>query len=164
MLCDFHVHSTWSDGTFTPRELAEEAHRVGVGCFALTDHDDLAGIAEAASRGAELGVDVRLGVESSVNEEVPGAGENVKVEFTEFEVNDVAIELVKDGPDGDIVTLPFDSVVYYLANLQVEEVSDLVQIDWPVPGQDLAPSTPRVPLRSPHARAPIAFVPSALGP
>lgn len=69
MICDFHVHSTWSDGTFTPRELAEEAHRVGVGCFALTDHDDLAGIAEATSRGAELGVEVVPGVEISVNEE-----------------------------------------------------------------------------------------------
>ena len=69
MICDFHVHSTFSDGTFTPTELVDEAKRVGVGCFALTDHDVVGGVAEAAARGADAGVEVVGGVEISVNED-----------------------------------------------------------------------------------------------
>ena len=50
--CDFHVHSTFSDGTLTPSEIVERAQHAGVGCLALTDHDEVAGIdvAEAALR------------------------------------------------------------------------------------------------------------------
>ncbi len=69
MICDFHVHSTFSDGTFTPTELVDEAKRVGVDCFALTDHDVVGGVAEAATRGADAGVEVVAGVEISVNED-----------------------------------------------------------------------------------------------
>lgn len=69
MICDFHVHSTFSDGTFSPAALADEARRVGVDCFALTDHDDVGGIAEARARGGQLGVEVLPGVEISVSEE-----------------------------------------------------------------------------------------------
>lgn len=69
MICDFHVHSTFSDGTCTPTELVDEARREGVACFALTDHDDVAGVGEARARGAELGVEVVPGVELSVCED-----------------------------------------------------------------------------------------------
>ena len=36
---DLHVHSTASDGTFTPTELVAEAKRCSLSAFALTDHD-----------------------------------------------------------------------------------------------------------------------------
>ena len=55
---DFHVHSTLSDGTLTPRAVAERAHAAGVDLFALTDHDEVGGVTEAAQRGSELGVQV----------------------------------------------------------------------------------------------------------
>ena len=42
-LTDLHVHSTASDGTFTPSELVAEAKKVGLKAFALTDHDTVAG-------------------------------------------------------------------------------------------------------------------------
>ena len=45
--CDFHVHSTVSDGTLTPAEVVTRAHRKRVDAFALTDHDSVAGIAAA---------------------------------------------------------------------------------------------------------------------
>ena len=52
-LIDLHTHSTASDGTLTPSELidAAEAHRLAV--VALTDHDTVGGLSEAARR-AEL--------------------------------------------------------------------------------------------------------------
>ena len=38
-IVDLHVHSTESDGTFTPPDLVTEAKRTGLSAFALTDHD-----------------------------------------------------------------------------------------------------------------------------
>lgn len=45
-LIDMHVHSTFSDGTNTPKELVEIAKRKGLAAFALTDHDTVDGLAE----------------------------------------------------------------------------------------------------------------------
>ena len=42
MLVDFHVHSTASDGTFTPAELAEKGRAFAA--IALTDHDNCDGL------------------------------------------------------------------------------------------------------------------------
>lgn len=44
---DLHVHSTRSDGTYSPEELVNYAREKGLFAFALTDHDTVAGIDEA---------------------------------------------------------------------------------------------------------------------
>ena len=44
LLCDLHMHSTASDGTLSPRELAQEAIARGLGAAALTDHNTTAGL------------------------------------------------------------------------------------------------------------------------
>ena len=36
---DLHTHSTFSDGSDTPTQLAEKAHDLGISAIALTDHD-----------------------------------------------------------------------------------------------------------------------------
>jgi hypothetical protein len=46
---DLHAHSTASDGTDAPADLARLAKDAGLGCFALTDHDTTAGLVEAAA-------------------------------------------------------------------------------------------------------------------
>lgn len=52
---DLHVHSTASDGTFTPPEVVRAARTAGLDVVALTDHDTTAGWAEAeAARPADL--------------------------------------------------------------------------------------------------------------
>lgn len=63
---DLHAHSTVSDGTMAPRALVERAHAQGVELFALTDHDEVAGLHEAALAAAEIGLDFVPGVEISV--------------------------------------------------------------------------------------------------
>jgi predicted metal-dependent phosphoesterase TrpH len=68
LVCDFHAHSTASDGTLTPIELVEAAHRCGVNVLALTDHDTLAGLPEALVRAEELGLELLPGIELSVSE------------------------------------------------------------------------------------------------
>lgn len=64
-LTDLHVHSTASDGTFTPAELVAEAKKAGLKAFALTDHDTVAGVAECIANGNKEGVEVIPGIEIS---------------------------------------------------------------------------------------------------
>ncbi len=42
--CDLHTHSTFSDGTFTPEEIIDQAVRIGLAAVALTDHNTVAGL------------------------------------------------------------------------------------------------------------------------
>ncbi|MGD9943140.1 MAG: 3',5'-nucleoside bisphosphate phosphatase [Burkholderiaceae bacterium] len=55
-----------SDGTLAPAEIARRAHAHGVQMLALTDHDEVGGLAEAARTAAELGMVFVPGVEISV--------------------------------------------------------------------------------------------------
>jgi predicted metal-dependent phosphoesterase TrpH len=63
---DLHCHSNVSDGVLTPIELVRRAHRNGVELFALTDHDELGGLAEAQREADVLGMRFVSGVEISV--------------------------------------------------------------------------------------------------
>src|SRR5262245_31842652 len=63
---DLHSHSTVSDGTLTPREVVERAAEHGVELFALTDHDEVSGLIEAASAARDVGLAFVPGVEISV--------------------------------------------------------------------------------------------------
>ncbi|MHC1683647.1 MAG: PHP domain-containing protein [Clostridiaceae bacterium] len=62
---DFHMHSTASDGTLTPREVVQLAKNNNVDIIALTDHDNTTGIDEAIAEGLKLGVKVIPGLELS---------------------------------------------------------------------------------------------------
>ena len=61
---DLHMHSSVSlDGDISPRGLAELCQQDGVTLAALTDHNDIAGVAEFVWRGAQLGVHTIPGIE-----------------------------------------------------------------------------------------------------
>lgn len=62
---DLHVHSTASDGTYTPAELVQLAVSAELSAFALTDHDTIAGISEAKLAAADCNCEVISGVELS---------------------------------------------------------------------------------------------------
>lgn len=64
---DLHCHSTASDGTLAPADVVRRAHANGVDLLALTDHDELLGLPEAAATAAELGLNFVPGVEVSVS-------------------------------------------------------------------------------------------------
>jgi hypothetical protein len=63
---DLHAHSIRSDGTLTPQALVERASERGVELFALTDHDEVSGIAEARRCAQARGLRFVAGVEVSV--------------------------------------------------------------------------------------------------
>ncbi len=82
---DLHVHSTCSDGTFSPRELVDYAIKKGLAAFALTDHDTVDGLEAAISYAENLRrrEDVDTG---QIPEVVPG------IEFsTEYQGSDIHI-------------------------------------------------------------------------
>lgn len=60
-----HIHSTCSDGTFTPREIARAAHGRGISILALTDHDTLDGVGDFMRACNEYGVRGISGIELS---------------------------------------------------------------------------------------------------
>lgn len=64
-ICDFHTHSTSSDGRFSPSQVVTKAYANGVKYLSLTDHDTLSGIPEAIE--ASLGLDMKFipGIELS---------------------------------------------------------------------------------------------------
>lgn len=70
MKVDFHCHSTASDGTLSPSEVAEFAVRGGFAALALTDHDNCDGVGELAAKSGG-GTRLYAGVELSIE---PGEG------------------------------------------------------------------------------------------
>jgi predicted metal-dependent phosphoesterase TrpH len=64
-LVDLHTHSLFSDGTDSPAELVRRAAELGLEALALTDHDTLEGLEEAAAESARRGLLFLRGIELS---------------------------------------------------------------------------------------------------
>jgi 3',5'-nucleoside bisphosphate phosphatase len=64
-MIDLHTHTDQSDGTLSPRELVEEAARVGREALAITDHDTFAGYDQALEHAARASIELICGVELS---------------------------------------------------------------------------------------------------
>jgi len=60
-----HLHSSCSDGVLPPEELVQRCAQVGLAAIALTDHDEVAGVARAMAEGSKLGLAVVPGIEIS---------------------------------------------------------------------------------------------------
>ena len=60
---DLHLHTRYSDGSYTPEELVREAARHKFTAIAVTDYDTLDAIPESLRAGEEFGVEVIAGVE-----------------------------------------------------------------------------------------------------
>ncbi|NLI12673.1 PHP domain-containing protein [Pelotomaculum propionicicum] len=63
MPVDLHVHTTASDGIFSPTDIVEMAQSIGLEALAITDHDTLEGIEPARSAGLQKGVEIIAGIE-----------------------------------------------------------------------------------------------------
>ncbi|MDD2309991.1 MAG: PHP domain-containing protein [Desulfuromonadaceae bacterium] len=66
MNIDLHIHSSFSDGAFTPSELVALAVKHGVGLIAIADHDSVAGVGEASFAADAAGIETLPAVELSV--------------------------------------------------------------------------------------------------
>jgi len=66
---DLHLHTFFSDGTFTPEELVLRAQKAGLACIALTDHDSVEGCERAAAACTNVQMDFIAGAELTAEHE-----------------------------------------------------------------------------------------------
>jgi len=73
---DLHIHTTASDGTFTPEQVVSHAHQLKLKAIAITDHDTVAGSKEALRSGVPHSLGFLTGVEisSAPPPSYPGSG------------------------------------------------------------------------------------------
>lgn len=86
---DLHCHSNVSDGTLTPAAVAARAKANGVDIWALTDHDEIGGVAAARAAAAELGLPYVAGVEISIT----WAGQTIHI--VGLQIDETNLELVQ---------------------------------------------------------------------
>jgi len=86
---DLHCHSNVSDGTLTPAAVAARAKANGVDIWALTDHDEISGVAAARAAAAELGLPYVAGVEISIT----WAGQTIHI--VGLQIDETNLELVQ---------------------------------------------------------------------
>jgi predicted metal-dependent phosphoesterase TrpH len=60
---DLHLHTAFSDSTYSPEALVAAAKKAGLGCIAVVDHDTVAGIRPSLEAGENGGVEVLPGIE-----------------------------------------------------------------------------------------------------
>ena len=65
-MIDLHVHTTASDGQYSPAQIIGKAAEKNLKAIAITDHDTVAGLEEAKAAGRELGVTVVPGIELNI--------------------------------------------------------------------------------------------------
>ena len=64
---DLHIHSTHSDGSYTPRELVKRAKKKGLHAISIADHDTITQIKESLEAGEKYRLEVIAGVEVSAD-------------------------------------------------------------------------------------------------
>lgn len=64
---DLHIHSTYSDGSYDPKDLVKKYKDVGFSKISITDHDGIGGQREAIEHGKKLGIEVVPGIEFSTS-------------------------------------------------------------------------------------------------
>lgn len=80
---DLHCHTTSSDGTLTPKEIVDEAIRVGLQGLSITDHDTVDAYKTAIPYAEQKGIELISGVEFSTQH----LGENIHILGYSFQVD-----------------------------------------------------------------------------
>lgn len=69
MFADLHLHTCFSDGTFTPEELVTHARSAGLSAIALTDHDTVEGCSRTEDACREAGLEFLAGTELTADQD-----------------------------------------------------------------------------------------------
>ncbi|PHV69437.1 hypothetical protein CS063_15675 [Sporanaerobium hydrogeniformans] len=106
-MIDLHLHSTASDGTYSPSSLATLASQQGLTAIALTDHDTLAGVSECQKAGETLGLKVLAGIELSTSyegKELHILGYNVSLTDPDFLAHLKEIQAARDRRNAQTIS------------------------------------------------------------
>ena len=66
---DLHLHTQFSDGTYTPEEMVSEGRAHGLSALALTDHDTVEGCPRAATACEQAGIEFIPGTELTAEQD-----------------------------------------------------------------------------------------------
>ena len=69
MFADLHLHTNFSDGTYSPEELVSNAKRCALAAIALTDHDTVEGCAATAKACEAVGIEFITGTELTAEQD-----------------------------------------------------------------------------------------------
>ena len=61
-MIDLHIHTTASDGQYTPAEIVAMAVSAGLSTIAITDHDTVTGLEEGRNAAQKAGLDLKPGI------------------------------------------------------------------------------------------------------
>jgi len=91
---DLHMHSTFSDGTLSVRDLIDHCHEKGLAAIAITDHDNIDSYEEGREYAESLGMELIPGVELSSNAD----GSDIHIlgylfDHTHLRLNQTLVEL-----------------------------------------------------------------------
>ncbi len=93
MAIDLHLHTTASDGSYTPFELVSMARKINLQAIAITDHDTVDGVLEV------------LDFETGGPEIIPGIELSTEVDDTDIHILGYFIDLKKPGLNDCLSTL-----------------------------------------------------------
>ena len=95
---DLHIHTTASDGRFSPAEIVRKSAELGLSVIAIADHDSVNGIAEALEA-AKAYPQLTVIPAVEINTDIPRGEAHVLgyfIDFTDRELN-VALEHLRDS-------------------------------------------------------------------
>ncbi|MCL2844937.1 MAG: PHP domain-containing protein [Chitinivibrionia bacterium] len=97
MKVDLHIHSNISDGRLSPTEVVEFAHQNNLDIIALSDHDDVGGIDEAAQACQKYGIKLIPAIEftCSTRGEIEKLPQDLQVHILGYNIDHQNTELVE---------------------------------------------------------------------
>ncbi len=117
---DLHIHSTVSDGRFSPEEIVHKAAALGVNIIALADHDSVDGIAPALAA-AEAFPGLRIIPCVEISTDIPQSEVHVLGYFIDYTSHELQTALER-----------FRHSRRQRAQGMIAKLNDLgVQIEWP---------------------------------
>lgn len=132
---DFHIHSTASDGFFSPEEVVIAAKSRGVDIMALTDHNTVSGIKEAFTAGRQNGVCVVPAVELSTRfgNEVPGEGMDMnrgKSRTIDISERSMSVHLLGYFTTEDYTDPRFEELLHAVDSRSAYKVRHFLKKNW----------------------------------
>lgn len=83
---DLHLHTYFSDGTYSPEEIVSKSHKAGLSAIAVVDHDTVEGINPVLMAAAKSEVEVIPGIELSAEDD--GSEIHILGYFVDYESKD----------------------------------------------------------------------------
>ena len=136
-MIDLHVHTTASDGQYTPSQIIQKASEKNLKAIAITDHDTFAGLQEAQLEGKKLGVTV-----------VPGIELNISFPTGEFHLLGLGIK----NPSESLKTI-VDNMIKYRNERNLSIINKMNEDGVPITIEEMNTDFPNTVIGRPHFAA-----------